>query len=113
MLGFNKSNFALVSSLSLFLCKTLVRSKLNYASSIWNLATDVLTSALQTIQNRSVGFILTKFHHTASVILSELSLNLLNLASSPELTLLCLFQKIYCRNPPWRDKLLTPPFYTS
>lgn len=58
-LGYLHYNFAQVpSSLKLLLYRTLIRPKLEYASSIWDPAQHPLIDATESVQKRSVRFIL-------------------------------------------------------
>ena len=68
MPGYLRHNFSFApSSLKLLLYKTLVRPKLEYSCSVWDLGTEILISALEAIQNRSARFILSNYHRTSSV----------------------------------------------
>lgn len=114
MLGYLKRNFSLApSSLKLTLYKTLVRSKLQYASSIWDPGHSKLTNALELVQNRSARFILNNFHRTASVSSMKTSLLLPNLNLRRKIARLCLFHKIYHTNSLLHNRLLNQPSYIS
>lgn len=60
MLGYVRRNFhSAPSSVKLLLFQSLVRSQLDYASSIWDPSTEVLIHQLEMIQNNTARFILT------------------------------------------------------
>lgn len=114
MLGYLKRNFSLApSSLKLTLYKTLVRSKLEYASSIWDPSLLNLVNPLEAVQNRSARFILSNYQRTASVTSMKSNLSLPSLASRRKVARLCLFHKVFHTNSFLSQRLLTPPFYVS
>lgn len=114
MLGYIKRNFSLApASLKLLLYTTLVRSKLEYASSIWDPGQETLIYTLERVQNRSARFISSNYHRTASVTSMKITLSLPDLIVRRLISRLCLFHKIYHLNPSLRNKLLTPPDYIS
>lgn len=112
MLGYLKRNFFLAPmSLKLILCKTLVRSKLGYAASIWDPGLESLIS--ESVQNRASRFILSNYHRTASVTVMKTSLSLPNLSIRTKVSRLCLFHEIYHHNSSLKQRLLTQPHYLS
>lgn len=114
MLGFLRWNFALASAdIKLVLYKTLVRPKLEYASSIWDPHINSLLHDIEAIQNRSARFILSNYFRTASVSSLKSSLNLLDLSVRRKISRLCLFHKIYHANSTLKDSMLFPPTYHS
>uniref|UniRef100_A0A6B0V3W3 Putative endonuclease/reverse transcript n=1 Tax=Ixodes ricinus TaxID=34613 RepID=A0A6B0V3W3_IXORI len=114
MLGYLKRNFSLApSALKLTLYKSLVRSKLEYASSIWDPSQSNLINVLEAVQNRSARFILGNYHRTASVSSMKITLSLPNLSLRRKVARLCLFHKIYHANSYLKQRLFIPPFYIS
>lgn len=114
MLGYIKRNFYMTSpSVKTLLYKSLIRSKLEYAVSIWDPRTKALTNAIEAIQNRAARFILSNYHRTASVTLMKQSLSLIPLELRRKISRLCLFFKIYHMNSYLRNALFTPATYVS
>lgn len=114
MLGYLRRNFSTApSSLKLTLYKTLVRSKLEYASAIWDPCSANLINALELTQNNAARFILTNYNRTASVTTMKNMLNLSNLASRRKVSRLCLFHKIFYHCPNLRDEIISLPSFIS
>ena len=114
MLGFLRRNFSSVpSDLKLKLYTTLVRSKLEYACSIWDPFSSVLTTALESVQNHAARFVLSNYNRYASVSSMKATLGLPTLKSRRKYFRLNLFHKIFYTNPTLKNDLFLPPDYVS
>lgn len=114
MLGYLRRNFSMApSNLKLLLYKTLIRSKLEYACSVWDSSLHCLINTLESLQNRSARFILTNYGRTSSVTSMKLTLNLPHLSLRRKLARLSVFHKIYHSNQHLKTELLSNPSYVS
>lgn len=112
-LGYFRRNFRSVrSNLKRLLYISLVRSNLEYASSIWQSHPSSLTDSIEAVQNRAARLIQSDYSRFSSVsqIKSDLSLRLL--ATRRKMFRHCLLHKIYY-SPLLHQTLLTPPTYSS
>lgn len=113
MLGYLRRNFfSAPSSLKLLLYKTLIRSKLEYATPVWDPCHDNLLTALELVQNNSARFILSNYNRTASVTAMKSSIDLPSLASRRRIFRLTLFHKVYY-HASLHAELLSQPQYIS
>lgn len=113
MLGYIKRNFhSAPADTKLLLYKSLVRSQLEYASSIWDPGTNDLINQIEKIQNNAARFILSNYNRTSSISAMKSNLNLVPLTFRRKLARLCLFHKIF-HHDVLRDQLLLPPSYLS
>lgn len=114
MLGYLRRNFRSAPvSLKTLLYTTLVRSKLEYAASIWDPSSETLIKSLELVQNNAARFILHNYSRTASVSSMKNILQLSHLATRRKYNRLCLFHKIYYHNSFLRTTLISPPLYVS
>lgn len=114
MLGYLRRNFSSSpASLKLLMYKNLVRSKLEYAASVWDPSMVYLIKALELVQNNSARFILHDYDRTASVTAMKNSLQLTSLSSRRKFFRLCLFHKIFHNSPHLRANLFLSPSYVS
>lgn len=90
-----------------------MRPKLEYASSVWDPHTKSLIQVLESIQNRSVRFILSNYYRSASITLMKKTLDLPDLSLRRRISRLCLFHKIYFTNQSLRQSLFITPTYFS
>lgn len=113
MLGYVRRNFSQApSTLKLTLYKTLIRSKLEYAASVWDPNQENLIHSLEMVQNNSVRFILSNYNRTASISTMKSSLGLPSLSSRRKILRLCLFHKLFYHSQ-LRNELILPPRYIS
>lgn len=114
MLGFIRRNFSLApTSVKLLLYKTLVRSKVEYASSVWDTPTNTLISTLESLQNRATRFILSNYSRFASVTQMKSTLHLPHLSVRRQISRISLFHKIFYTNVDLKEALFTRPHYLS
>lgn len=88
---------------------TFVRTKLEYASSIWSPHQTYLINLLESVQNRAARFIMSNYDHSSSITFIKESLDLQNLADRRILSRLCLFHKLYYYFPHLHGSLLLSP----
>lgn len=113
MLGYLRRNFTKSpSSVKLMLYKTLVRTKLEYAASVWDPYHNNLVHSLEMVQNNSVRFITSNYNRNASITLMKSNLKLPSLASRRTMLRLTLFHKLY-HHSYLRDLLILSPHYVS
>lgn len=73
--GYIKRNFYITSPfVKILLYKSIIRSQLEYAVSLWDPRTKSLKTAIEAVQDNSARFIPSKYDYTASVTLMKKSL---------------------------------------
>lgn len=92
--------------------QTLVRPKLEYASSIWSPDQDYLSRSLESVQNRAARFITGNYSRHSSVTKIKQSLSLSSLASRRNISLLCLLHRIINSKHSFSLPLLKPHRYS-
>lgn len=114
MLGYLRRNFSSAPiSLKTLLYTTLVRSKLEYAASIWDPGTEILIKSLELVQNNAARFITGNYSRASSVTSMKNTLNLPQLAHRRQYFHLCLFHRMYYHNHYLRSILISEPSYVS
>lgn len=112
-LGYLRRNFSRApSSLKLALYKTLVRPKLEYASSVWDPSHFNLITSLELVQNNSTRFIFSNYNRTASISAMKTNLSLPTLSSRRKVSRLATFHKLYHHHI-LRGELIPQPQYFS
>lgn len=113
-LGFIRRSLTFASpTVKLMAYETFIRTKLEYASPIWNPHQEYLIEALEAIQNRAARFITSKYDSRLSVTNIKSSIGLTPLASRRKIASLCLFHKLYYNFPHLRESLILPPMRSS
>lgn len=112
-LAYLRRNFSRApQALTLLLYKTLIRSKVEYAASVWDLFHNNLIYSLEMVQNNSAHFIMSNYARTTSVTYMKSSLELPSLASRRKIHRLCLFHRIF-HHRSLHDDFIFPPQYVS
>lgn len=112
-LGYLRRNFFKAPhSLKLLLYKTLIRPKLEYATSVWDPNNLNLINALELVQNNAARFILSNYNRTASVTAMKTNLSLPSLAARRKVSRLSLFHKIF-HHTTLHDVFIHIPHYVS
>lgn len=112
-LGYIRRNFRSVpNNLKRLLYVTLVRPKLEYASSIWHPHQSTLTDLIESVQSRAARFIFSDYSRFSSVSLMKAHLDLPLLSSRRRISRLCLLHKVFY-TPIFKQSLLNPPSYIS
>lgn len=113
MLGYLRRNFYNAPlELKLLLFKTLIRPKLEYATSVWDPYHANLINALELVQNNCVRFILSNYNRGASISAMKSNIGLPSLSSRRKISRLTLFHKLYYHGA-LRDELIPRPLYLS
>lgn len=113
MLGYLRRNFSKAPSpLKLLLYKTLIRTKLEYAASIWDPFHANLIQSLEMVQNNSARFITSNYNRTASISSIKADLSLPSLASRRKVSRLCVFHKLY-HHPSLHNEFMIRPHHIS
>lgn len=113
MLGYLRRNFYNAPlELKLLLFKTLIRSKLEYATTVWDPHHENLINALEMVQNNSVRFILSNYSRGSSITAMKSIIGLPSLSSRRKVSRLTLFHKLY-HHVSLRNELIPRPVYFS
>lgn len=113
-LGYLRRNFSSAPvALKTLLYQTLVRSKLEYASPIWDPSCELLTNSLERVQNNATRFIYRNYSRTSSVTSMKKSLCLPELATRRRYFRICFFHKIFYHTPALRTSFIPLPSYVS
>lgn len=91
---------------------TLVRPKLEYASSIWDPYQDYLIKNLEGVQNRATRFILSDYSFQTSVSALKNQVDLNDLVTRRRVSRLCLLHKLIT-HPSIHSQHLSPALYIS
>lgn len=89
---------------------TLVRSKLEFASSVWCPWQSYLSNKLESIQNRALRFIFSDYSPFTSISGLREAANLHTLSLRRRVSRLSLLHRIFHYNMPLRESLLLPPW---